>query len=520
VTSLGDGLLARLDFVDAERPDPVDWVGDRLGGEMWSRQRDIARSVAANPRTAVQSAHSTGKSWLAARLVAWWIDSHPVGSAFALTSAPTQTQVNAILWQELRRAHVDGGLQGRLTSGSVPRWMIGDEIVALGRKTQDLTDPEEAAAQLQGIHARHLLIVLDEAAGLAEWIWDAAEAMATNEHARILAIGNPTDPGSRFAKACAPGSGWEVLEVSAFCTPAFTGEEVSAELLEQLVSPEWVQRMRKQWGEGEGSARWTSRVLGQFPEEADDALISRAWVKAAQERSLPVDVPGTPGAYGCDIARGGGDETVVYLNRGGCARLAHRSQGHELMRTTGAIVALVRDGGRSWPAVVDSIGIGAGVFDRLREQGVTTVGFVASERARRPDRFKNRRAELGWDLREALREGLLDLDPADDELATQLLALRFFEDSSGRIQLESKASMKSRGVGSPDRADALAMSLVGGRWRPERVLSDEERAARELERALAEMDRAQRQREMWLGLPPPIGWTGGSVMNGVMDMDM
>lgn len=518
MTSLGDGLLARLDFVDAERPDPVDWVGDRLGGEMWSRQRDIARSVAANPRTAVQSAHSTGKSWLAARLVAWWLDCHPVGSAFALTSAPTQTQVNAILWQELRRAHVDGGLQGRLTSGSVPRWMIGDEIVALGRKTQDLADPEEAAAQLQGIHARHLLIVLDEAAGLAEWIWDAAEAMATNEHARILAIGNPTDPGSRFAKGCAPGSGWHVLEVSAFDTPAFTGEEVSAELLEQLVSPEWVERMRRQWGEG--SARWTSRVLGQFPEEADDALISRAWVKAAQERSLPVDAPGATGAYGCDIARGGGDETVVYLNRGGCARLAHRAQGHELMRTTGAIVALVRDGGCLWPAVVDSIGLGAGVFDRLREQGISTVGFVASERARRPDRFKNRRAELGWDLREALREGMLDLDPADEELATQLLALRFFEDSSGRIQLESKASMKSRGVGSPDRADALAMTLVGGHWRPERVPSDEERAARELAEVVARAERVQAARARVggdLGSLPP-DWSGGSVMGDILDL--
>lgn len=490
MTSLGDGLLARLDFVAVDAGDPVDWIEDRLGATTWSRQQDIARSVHEHPRTAVQASHSVGKSWLAARIAAWWIDSHPIGDAFVLSTAPSQAQVDAILWRELRRAHAAADLPGRLTAGSHPKWFIGDELVALGRKSADMANAEEAAASLQGIHARYLLLLIDEAAGVPPWVWDAFDSMATNEHARILAIGNPTDPESRFAQVCAPGSGWHVEEVSAFDTPAFTGEEVPAEVAEQLVSPAWVERMRKQWGEG--SARWTSRVLGQFPDEADDTLISRQWVKAAQARTLPAEVPGTPGAFGCDIARAGGDETIVYLNRGGVARLVHRSQGHELMRTTGAIMSLLRDGFSEWAAVVDAIGIGAGVYDRLREQGANVVGFVASERAQRPDRFVNRRAELFWDLREAMREGLLDLDPADEELASQLVAIRFHETSRGLIQIESKADMKRRGVSSPDRADSLAMSLVGGRWRPWVPPSPEDEARA----ALARIDAARAAKAM------------------------
>lgn len=517
MTSFADGLLARLDFLATEAGDPVDWIGDRLDAVTWSRQRDIARSVWRNPRTAVQASHSVGKSWLAARLAAWWIDAHPIGQAFVLSTAPSQAQIDAILWRELRRAHAAAKLPGRLTAGAHPRWLVGDELVALGRKSADMANPEEAAAALQGIHARYLLLIIDEAAGVEPWVFDAFDGMATNENARILAIGNPTDPESQFARVCSPASGWEVLEVGAFDTPAFTGEDVPPDLAEMLVSPAWVERMREQWGEG--SARWTSRVLGQFPDEADDTLITRAWIEAAQKRTLPVDAPGSPGAYGCDIARSGGDETVVYSNRGGVVRLVHRSVGHELMATTGAIVRVQRDGWSGWPAVVDAIGLGAGVFDRLREQGVPTIGFVASERAHRPERFTNRRAEVFWELREAFRERLVDLDPADELLARQLRAIRFFEDSRGRTQIERKDDTKRRLGHSPDRADAIAYSLVGGRWRPAPVVSDEERDRRRLDAVLAARGRAQRVRELWGGDRGslPRDWGGGSVMGDLMD---
>src|SRR5256885_6323001 len=132
---------------------PVGWINDKLGEFIWSKQRDILCSVRDNRHTAVQSCHSTGKSYISARAACWWLDSHKPGDAFVVTTAPTQPQVNAILWREIRTAHRKGGLDGRITLDS--HWYMGDnELVAYGRKPQDYVDPELAMQAFQGIHAR------------------------------------------------------------------------------------------------------------------------------------------------------------------------------------------------------------------------------------------------------------------------------------------------------------------------------------------------------------------------------
>lgn len=493
--SIGADVLARLEVLAADPGDPVDWVRERLGEQVWSRQADVMRAVRDRPRVAVKAANSVGKSHGAARLATWWIDSHPVGEAFVLTTAPSQSQVDVIVWGGIRTAHAAGGLRGRIGAGANPTWKIGDTIVGLGRKSQDLASPEEAAAAFQGIHARFLLVIIDEAAGVPAWLWEAIESMAISEHSRVLAIGNPTDPGSHFARVCEPGSGWQVLQVSAFDAPAFTGEDVPSELAEQLANPGSVDRMRRAWGEG--SARWTSRVLGEFPDEADDALIARAWLQAAHRRQLPEIAAGWPCVFGADIARYGSDDTVVYANRGGRVRLARRAHGNDLMASTGVVARLLaEEPSPAAEAVVDAIGVGAGVFDRLREQGAAVRGFVASERASRPDRFVNRRAEVFWWLREALRDGLLDLDPADEALAEELLAIRVSENSRGLIQVEGKDELRRRLKRSPDRADAAAMTLVG-EWRPAEPVDREAEALRRIEAAARLRRRADE-----LGLEP------------------
>lgn len=495
--------------MDADPGDPVEWIRERLGGVVWSRQAEVARAVRDHPRVAVQAANSVSKSHGAARLAAWWVDSHPVGEAFVLTTAPTQRQVDVILWGELRRAHRAGGLPGEI--GKSSQWTMGDDVVALGWKSADAANADEAAAAFQGIHARFLLVIIDEAAGVPAWLWEAVESMAISEHSRVLAIGNPTDPESTFAEACAPDSGWHTISISAFDCPAFTGEDVPAEVAEQLANPSSVARMAKRWGENSG--RYTARVLGQFPDDAEDALIARSWIRAAQGRDLATRL-GSSGTQAWDVARLGGDESVGYENRGGVVRRIYRGQRQELMATTGAIVRLRRDARGRPDVVVDVGGLGAGVVDRLREQGVAVVAFNGAERAVRPDRFVNRRAEVYWALREAFAAGEIDLDPADEELAVQLAAVRFFEDSRGRIQIESKDSMRRRGVPSPDRADAVSMSVATSRWRVPRVLS----AAEELGRVRAEIElareAARRRRDLGMDLVdlPADGSLTGDLM--------
>jgi hypothetical protein len=83
---------------------PVGWMNERLGAHLWSKQRDIANSIVAHKRTSVKSCHNAGKSWIAAQIAAYWIDVHPSGEAFIVSTAPTYAQVHAILWEEIRKA--------------------------------------------------------------------------------------------------------------------------------------------------------------------------------------------------------------------------------------------------------------------------------------------------------------------------------------------------------------------------------------------------------------------------------
>lgn len=446
--------------------DPVGWIDDKLGEFLWSKQREIAQSVVEHRYTAVQSCHDSGKSFIASRLAAWWLDAHPPGEAFVVSSAPTQSQVETILWREIEKAHRKGDLIGRITSGAVPQWKIGKEIVGFGRKPQGHVNPEEAMAAFQGVHARYVLIMLDEGGGIPKWLFDAADTLATNAKARVLAIGNPDDPQAHFAKVCAPGSGWNQIRIDGFETPNFTGEEIPDELRELLLAPEWVEERKTRWGEA--SPLYISKVRALFPEVSDHTLFAPALFRKCQANELPGTDKGT---YGCDIAEEGTDQTTVYRNRGGVIREVFAVAGQDTEKTTGDISALLRKRG-DVPAHIDSIGVGIGVYDALRAQGLPVHKFKASHKAIDPERFDSRKAEIFWTLREAMEAGEIDLPPEgeDDDLIAQLGTLRYFHTSKGQIRMETREERIKRGLHSPDRADAAAMSAIPA---PAIALSDD-----------------------------------------------
>ena len=227
-------------------------------------QHRMARSVVENRYSAFKASHDVSKSHTMSRLALWWIDVHPPGEAFVVTTAPTTPQVEAILWRYMGNAQKKAGLPGRITLDA--KWYIGNELVAYGRKPADY-DP----AAFQGIHARYVLVIIDEAGGVPTSIFDAVDALATNIDARVVAVGNPDDPASHFATICKPGSGWHVETISAFDTPAYTGEKVPEELLPLLVSPEWVEE--RSCG-GASPRRSTSRKSwASFPDVSDDTLL-------------------------------------------------------------------------------------------------------------------------------------------------------------------------------------------------------------------------------------------------------
>ncbi len=435
---------------------PVAWCEERTGAYLWSAQKNILNSLVEHKYTAVKACHGPGKSFIAGKAGCWWIDIHPLGDAFIVTTAPSWPQVQAILWREIRRTWHRAKLGGRITLDC--QWYLSEqgdtyeELIGMGRKPADY---DENA--FQGLHAKYILIILDEACGIPETLWTAVLSLATNDNARVLAIGNPDDPGSHFARICKPGSGWNVITINAFDTPNFTGEYVPDEVAVDLVTPGWVEERRRDWGEG--SLLWTSKILGEFPDVSDEYLITPAMIQTG----IQTDLPGLEqGRYGVDVARMGVDKSVVYRNRGGQIRHVDSWAMTDTMQTTGRIKNHLSKHNplKIPPAVIDIIGVGAGVYDRLREMGYTCIPFNGAERAYRPDKFKNRRAEQWWGFRVALENGLIDLDPKDEDLHAQLQSVKWFVDSSGRIQIESKDDVRDRGLPSPDKGDAAVYSTV------------------------------------------------------------
>ncbi|MFH0982170.1 MAG: hypothetical protein V2A79_11585 [Planctomycetota bacterium] len=412
-----------------------------LGEELWSGQRAILEAVRDHRHVAVQACFGPGKSWTAARLVCWWLSVWPPGSAFAVTTAPTYAQVRAILWQEIGKAHA-GRLPGFTNQ---TEWWIDGKLVGLGRSPQ-LTQTALASPAFQGIHAERVLGIIDEASGVGPSIFAAVEGFATTEGSRVLAIGNPDDPSGEFAKRCAR---WHSIKISAMDTPNFTGEKVSPHLGRVLVSPTWVEERRAEWGEG--TPLWQSRVLGEFPEQSQDALFGLGAVQAAVVREASED---GPVIVSCDVARFGQDRTVIGLRRGNTYRELLTIASSSLTEVTGHVVRAVLEHGGT--AHVDEVGVGAGVVDSLREQGVKVVGLNAGSAPRDHNRFVNARAEWFWTLRERMGE----LSIPGGELVAELVALRWQVDSRGRVQVESKEDMRRRGLRSPDKADALMLAFA------------------------------------------------------------
>lgn len=432
---------------EAWRNDPAAWARDRLDAHLWSKQQEICTSVATNRRTAVKSCHGVGKSWTAGMLACWWIDTHPPGEAIVVTTAPTYKQVHAVLWQEIRKQHKRGNLPGRVKLDD--EWLIDQDIVGLGRKPADHDEHG-----FQGIHRRYVLAILDEACGIPANLYTGVEAITTNADCRILAIGNPDDPNTQFGRICRPGSGWNIIRISALESPNFTGEPVPDSLTHLLPTPEWVQDAAANWGET--SPVYTSKVLGDFPEVGDDTLIHPAWITAAQNADLP---EAGPAALGVDVARFGADKTVLCLRKGQRYRITSTLTHSPTDQTAGHVIAAQRANGLPG-AQVDGVGVGGGVVDLLNAYGAPVADMQAGGAPYGDDahRFANARAQWYWSLRRAFELGEVDLDPTDDALAAQLGSIRYTYDARGRIKIESKDDMAKRGLPSPDRADALMLA--------------------------------------------------------------
>ena len=448
---------------------PAAFIEEELGVFMWSKQREIVDALPGHRRIAIKSCHDAGKSFIVAQLVAYWLSDkvHEPGSAFVVTSAPTGPQVKTILWKEIGRAHGVGNLPGRTNMtewlmdvtvtgpGGVP--VTKEEIVAFGRKPADY-DP----AAFQGIHARYVLVILDEADGIPETLFHAARSLTANEDSCILVIGNPDDPSSYFcSKVLRPDSGYHVIHIDGLETPNFTDEDVPDDLRSLLLSRIYVEEARQDFGEG--TPMWQSKVRGLVPEDTSDGVVPLSWLKRCMEERELTEEELLPVELGVDVGAGG-DPTVVRERRGRrvgrrwAARTPDPAEALELV-----LQALADVPGTS-AIKVDAIGIGWGLCGMLEqalagERGAPRICPVSvSAAALDPSRFPLLRDQLWWDIgREFCRDGVWALSGLDEATQAQLIAPRY-NHFGGRVKIEPKDDTRKRLGRSPDDADALLLA--------------------------------------------------------------
>lgn len=358
---------------------------------------------------AIRGPHGLGKSAVASMAVLWFATTREAaGVDWKIpTTASVGQQLFQYFWPEIRK----WAFRLRWDALGLDPWRRGHELLEHHIKLRHgeafaLTAADPSA--IEGAHATELLYVFDEAKAISDGIYDAAEGafstagLAEGSNAYAIAISTPGEPVGRFYEIHArrPGTeAWWVRHVT-------IDEAVRA----GRVTREWVDQQHLLWGD---SAVYANRVLGEFAASSEDTVIPLAWVEAACDRWRAIYEPLDPDTgervpvgrarhvrdgtravivagdklhtLGVDVARGGEDRSVIALRQGNTiAELRRYPYSDDTMLLANQVDAIQTAHGDP-RAVIDVIGVGAGVYDRQRERGRNCVGFNSSAGTKRTD---------------------------------------------------------------------------------------------------------------------------------------
>lgn len=436
--------------------DPVGFARDVLGVELWEMQATIALTLLDNQRVAVASCFASGKTFLAATLVIWWMCTR--SPALVITTAPTGKQVRWLLWREIRKMW--GKAKRKLPGRPMQiKWEIAEDRQAHGFSAGNPTGA-------QGYHERNTLVIEDEADGIDADISKTLEGAMVTPDCRRLKIGNPERLEGPFYDTFegAAAANWKQFNISAFDTPNVKlGEIVVPGLVERI----WVDQQRAEFGEG--SNWWRTKVLGLFPKDGVERLIPMDWIKLGQQRWVETEDGASPRVLGADIGRGK-DKTALAKRFGRRIHLGRAWQEPDTMRSTAEIVRTI-EADEMDQANIDETAVGGGVVDRTREiqregriPNCRIRGCNLSSSPRNKKKFVRLGDELWWQMRQALNpDPTVNPEPVavppDDDLAAQLNCRTYTTDARGRIKVETKNELRRRGVKSPDKADAVVLTV-------------------------------------------------------------
>lgn len=459
----------------------------------------MLQSILDNRRTLVKASHAIGKTFTAAVATSWWYDCW--NRHITYITAPTWPQALGLTFKQLKTLRRSKGLPGIILDTGI----IRDADKAREGEHYVRALNAERGEGFQGEHSAPILIVIEEGVGVPKYIWDAVGGLMTHPDNRVFAIGNPTDEATEFGLA-SESSLYNTLSISALNHPNIVAElNGKAPVFPDAVRLLWLFEMLTKECEvvdkdfddafkfvslaqirnaldGQPAdlnekqiymptAYFQGRVLGEFPTQADQQVIPKAWLRS-QTRVEPsdTDLP----EIGCDIARFGDDRTTVFTRRGPCAYEGKELRKMDTVEVETACENAALEAGRVTGKEIDpkkvkikidvTGGLGAGPYDHLRAKGYSVVPVNSSEKANNSEQYKNKRSELWFDTRDRAREKRLDLSRLRQELRERLereLSAPKYK-APGQKIVEEKAQMKARLGYSPDLADGLNLSFYQG----------------------------------------------------------
>lgn len=433
------------------RSNPILFHQEVLQFEPDEWQRAALMDLAIHSKVSVRSGQGVGKTGIEAGSLLWFLTCFPFPRVVA--TAPTRQQLHDVLWSEVAKwQNKSPLLQEILKWTKTYIYMRGYEKrwFAVARTA---TKPEN----MQGFHEDNMFFIVDEASGVADPIMEAILGTLSGENNKLLMCGNPTRASGTFYDS-------HTKDRSIYCC-----HKVSS-LDSPRTNKENIDALIKKYGVESNVVR--VRVLGEFPLQEDDVFIPISIIESATMREPDEAVSFI--RLGVDVARFGDDETIIAENVANNITLPIIRKGQDLMRTVGDIVKhyhylIEKYPDYSGPVEVniDDTGLGGGVTDRLSEVKkeenldrliINPVNFSAAVPDKKAAKEYDDITTYAWGrLREMLRENDIVL-ANDNELVGQLSSRKYTITSSGKLAVEPKKEMKKRGLSSPDRADAVALS--------------------------------------------------------------
>jgi hypothetical protein len=411
-------------------------------------QIEALNSVRDHRRTAIRSGHGTGKTRLAAAVIHHFIATRAYPQI--VCTANTQAQLISKLWRELAKVN-DSAKNRDLFQWTATRFFLKAKPETWFAIAQPWTEGNSTA--FAGTHEDNVLMVFDEASEIPPIIWDVASGAMSTKGARWLVLGNPTLNTGKFFecfginmwnKGDSEDEGrWHAFTINAEDCPRVDRGYINEQLREAKGNRE--------------DDFYRIRVRGLPPLQAVHQFIPvDLFEKAAFNVVEPLRQ--APRILGVDVAAFGDDKCAYTERKGGRATLRGTRRGQDTMATVGDVMKFRQeaiDQGEPYDAIcVDIIGMGRGVYDRLKEQGVNeAIAVNVGEKARRDDCI-NLRAELWLLCKKWLAEAQIS-----EEYRNDLIGIQYKFDSSGRLQMEKKDDMKKRGLPSPDLADSLCLTF-------------------------------------------------------------